>query len=84
MTERDLFVDNLLIRIRFIIVIIWWTGLAQWEFKFTFSGSLTATFLGNLLPKIVKLSCQTDPTILPVLPQDRQSNCQSVLYGKTV
>ena len=24
---------------------IWWTGLAPWEFEFSFSGSLTSTFL---------------------------------------
>ena len=27
-TEREFFVDNLLVRIHFIIVMIWWTGLA--------------------------------------------------------
>ena len=31
--------DNLLVRIHFIIEMIWWTGLAQWEFEFLFSGS---------------------------------------------
>ena len=29
--ERELFIHNLLVRIRFIIEIIWWTGLAPWE-----------------------------------------------------
>ena len=29
--ERDLFIDNLLVRIHFIIDMIWWTGLAPWE-----------------------------------------------------
>jgi len=24
---------------------IWWTGLAPWEFEFPFPGSLTSTFL---------------------------------------
>ena len=24
---------------------IWWTGLASWEFEFPFPGSLTSTFL---------------------------------------
>jgi hypothetical protein len=31
--ERELFVDNLLVRIHFIIEMIWWTGLAPWEFE---------------------------------------------------
>ena len=30
--ERDLFIDNLLVRIHFIIVMIRWTGLARLEF----------------------------------------------------
>ena len=32
--ERDFFIDNLLVRIHFIIVMIRWTGLAPWEFEF--------------------------------------------------
>ena len=38
-------VDNLLVRIHFIIVLIRWTGLAPWDFEFPFPGSLTPTFL---------------------------------------
>ena len=38
-------IDNLLVRIYFVIEVIWWTGLAQWEFEFPFPGSLTSTFL---------------------------------------
>jgi len=30
--EREFFIDNLLVRIHFIIVMIRWTGLAPWEF----------------------------------------------------
>ena len=26
-------IDNLLVRIHFIIEMIWWTGLAPWEFE---------------------------------------------------
>ena len=44
--EREFFIDNLLVRIHFIIVMIRWTGLAPWEFEFPFPGSLTSTFLG--------------------------------------
>ena len=29
--EREIFIDNLLVRIHSIIVMIWWTGLAPWE-----------------------------------------------------
>jgi len=43
--EREFFVDNLLVRVHFIIVMIRWTGLAPWEFEFPFPGSLTSTFL---------------------------------------
>jgi len=47
--EREFFIDNLLVRIYFIIEIIWWTGLAPWEFEFPFPGSLTSTFLAQPL-----------------------------------
>jgi len=43
--EREFFIDNLLVRIHFIIVMIRWTGLAPWEFGFPFPGSLTSTLL---------------------------------------
>ena len=29
--ERQFFIDNLLVRIHFIVVMIRWTGLAPWE-----------------------------------------------------
>ena len=37
--EREFFIDNLLVRIHYIIVMIRWTSLAPWEF----AGSLTST-----------------------------------------
>ena len=46
--QREIFIDNLLVRIHFIIVMIRWTGLAPWEFEFPFPGSLTSTFLGSV------------------------------------
>ena len=46
--ERELFIDNLLVRIHLIIEMIWWTGLAPWEFEFPFPGSLLSTYLGSL------------------------------------
>ena len=46
--EREFFIDNLLVRIHFIIVTIRWTGLAPWEFEFPFPGSLkSAGFRGG-------------------------------------
>jgi len=46
------FIDNLLVRIHFIIGLIWWTGLAPWEFEFPFPGSLISTVL------VAPLTCQ--------------------------
>ena len=43
--DKQFFIDNLLVPFHFIIEMIWWTGLALWELKFPFSGSLTSTFL---------------------------------------
>ena len=43
--EIKFFIDNLLVRNVFIIVMMSWTGLAPWEFEFPFPGSLTSTFL---------------------------------------
>jgi len=37
-SEREIFTDNLLVRIHCIIVMIRWTGLAPWEFDFPFPG----------------------------------------------
>jgi len=36
LSERDFFIDNLLVQTHFIIQMIWWTGLAPWEFEFPF------------------------------------------------
>ena len=42
--QREWFIDNLLVRIHYIIVMIRWTGPARWECEFPFPGSLTSTF----------------------------------------
>jgi len=42
--EREFFIDNLLVRIYFIIVMIRWTGLAPRVFDFPFPGIPTSTF----------------------------------------
>ena len=44
-TKGEFFIDNLLVRIHFIVVMIRWTGLAPRELEFPFPGSLTSTFL---------------------------------------
>ena len=36
--EREFVIDNLLVRIHFIIEMFWWTGLAPWEFRFPVPG----------------------------------------------
>jgi len=46
--EREFFIDNLLVRIHFSIVMIRWTGLASWEFEFPFPGGLISTFLAQV------------------------------------
>ena len=51
--EREFFIDSLLVRTHFIIVMIRWTGLAPWEFEFPFPGSLTFTFLSCLHATVV-------------------------------
>ena len=40
--ETQFFIDDLMVRIHFIFELIWWTGLAPWEFVFPFPGSLRA------------------------------------------
>ena len=47
--ERAFFIDNLLVRVHFIVVMILWTGLAPWEIEFPFPGSRTSTLLSAVL-----------------------------------
>ena len=42
--ESEFFIDNLLVRVHFIIIMVGWTGLASWELEFPFPGSLPSTF----------------------------------------
>ena len=44
--EREFFIDNLLVRIHFIIEMIRWNILAPWVVEFPFLGSLVSTLLG--------------------------------------
>ena len=57
--EREFFVDNLLVLIHFVIEIIWWTGLAPWEFEFPFPGSLASTFLARPCKWLQNLTMHT-------------------------
>jgi len=50
---------QVLVRIRFIIEMIWWIGLAPWEFEFPFPGSLISTLQVTLNPKPSALSPQS-------------------------
>ena len=45
--RREFFIDTLLVRIHFIIVMIRWTGLASWEFEFPFPGTQAASRFGS-------------------------------------
>ena len=41
---REFVIDNILVRIRIIIEVIWWTGLAPWEVEFPSPGNLISIF----------------------------------------
>jgi len=53
-TQREFFVDNLLVRIHFIIVVVRWTGLAPWEFEFPFFPTQTILCRPRAPPLIVR------------------------------
>jgi len=72
--EREFFIDNLLVRIHYTIVMIRWTGLAPWAFEFPFPGSLTSTFLRTR--KYVRLQCKRSK-----LFQDLTSLCSDPPSG---
>jgi len=38
--EKEFLIGNLLERIHFVIEMIWWTGLAPWEFESPFQAAL--------------------------------------------
>ena len=56
--EREFFVDNLLVRIHFIIVMIRRTGLAPWEFEKPFPVTLTSTVLPVRAPTLFNVLYQ--------------------------
>ena len=65
--EGDLFIDNPLVRIHFIIEMIRWTGLAPWLLKFPFPGSLTSACLDPPRQLSIALS-----TCCSAIVQDRE------------
>ena len=73
--EKVFFIDNVLVRIHFIIVMIRWAGLAPWEFKSTFPGSLTSTILVWCQP-----SCRNTSRTGPFQTQFWYHIKQSKLY----
>ena len=73
--ESEFFIDNLLVRVHFIIVMIRWTGLAPWEFEFPFPGSLTSTFLVLFLLDLDKTVEETGARV------DAQVSYSSVFLG---
>ena len=66
--ERQFFIDNLLVRIHFIIVVMRSNGLAPWEFEFPFPGSFTSTFL---VLSLLLLSAAPERRPMPPLPSPR-------------
>ena len=62
--EREFFIDNLLVRIHFIIMMIRWTGLAPRAFEFPFPGSLISTFLEE--PAVHSIPTQSQTKTNPV------------------
>ena len=68
--QRDFFIDNLLVRIHFIIVVIRWTGLAPWEFdpfhlSVVPSSSLAPLHTLDFEPFIKSQLTQTKITLVP-------------------
>ena len=82
-TERELFIDNLLVRIHFIIVMIRWTGLAPWEIEFPFPGSLTSIFLSLQQP--VAAQTRFSNNVFPHrMYASRRTRHRVVVFGKYI
>ena len=76
MKQRELLLDNILVRIHFIIVIIRWIGLAPWELAFPFTGGFTSTVL-----VMFDLECGLDDRCLPLFVLGRPQ-VHLILYEK--
>ena len=64
--ERELFIDNILVRIHFIIETIGWTSLAPWELELSSEGSLTSTKKGG--QDVALLDRVRDVLVLHITP----------------
>ena len=63
--ERELCIDNLLVRIHYIIEMVLWTGLAPWEFEIPFPGNLISTFLKVTPPALFQVTLSTFLKVRP-------------------
>ena len=70
--ERKICIDDLLVRTHFIIEMIWWTGLAPWEFEFPFPGSLTSTFPCTAIHLIRMSTCIVTSVVSVMSPPSRE------------
>ena len=79
--DKKFVIDNLLVRIHFIIEMIWWTGLAPWEFEFPFPGSLISTFPagGALVDVIIVWGLVRTPPNFQNTPQAQAK--KNLLFG---
>jgi len=84
--EREFFIDNLMVRIHFIIVMMRWTGLAPWEFEFSFPGSLTSAYLksGRGTPGSSHLRHEPRPTDVKAVPPPLHAVFSQVCVGVCV
>ena len=73
---RELCIDNLLVRIHFMIMMIRWTGLASWELKFLFPGRtyVSATAPAGISHPIQELhrTCAMNRPSVPGLRGERE------------
>ena len=92
-TEREFFIENLLVRIHLLIEMSRWTGHAPWEFEFPFSGSLTSTFLDPSTNScacsscLFKIMCWVHPPrinscIVSILPLLRESSLLGTYWSE--
>ena len=77
--EREFFIDNLQVRIHFIIEMIWWTGLAPWDFEFPFPGCLISTIIGSAHSHCPLRYLRCRPLVSPCWHAACGLRCQSVV-----
>ena len=86
LAREKICIDILLVRIHFIIEMIWWTGLAPWEFEIPFPGSLVSTPLGCCKhtnhQQLLKSEGGTNETVPYLLPdsQGQESGLNRLVF----